>query len=210
MPPYTICQIIIAPMNSVAPLWKGIDNAQCNSPIQKIRKDVKFSDVYRTVESPLFKNVKDSNFSFLQFNLTSAHPTDNMKEERVMGWGNPALFGLLINTSEMYIGATFRCAPIQFCQCLIIRTYDKSTSTYVPCLYILMTSKCSHVYNHALHFTVVASDWQCEPPVVTMDFEVALIEEIRHQFPEARLNRCLFHFKQATRQYCENIIKMKE
>ena len=73
-----------------------------------------------------------------------------------------------------------------------------------------MTSKCSHLYNHALHFTVVAADWQCEPPAVTMDFEVALINQIRYQFPRAKLNGCLFHFKQATRRYCENVIKMEE
>ena len=49
-------------MNAIAPHWKGINNVQCNKRVSCLRNYINYGDVYRTVESPLFKNVKDPNF----------------------------------------------------------------------------------------------------------------------------------------------------
>ena len=62
--------------------------------------------------------------------------------ERIAGFGNPALFGLLNRKIDSHVDVSFYIVPILFYQMLIIIAYDSQTSSYVPCMYVLMTSKC--------------------------------------------------------------------
>ncbi len=65
---------------------------------------------------------------------------------------NPALTGLLkIPYLDVFVDATFDCTPNPFSQCLIFMIYDHSTSSYMPILYALMTSKCKEAYWHVFN-----------------------------------------------------------
>ena len=117
--------------------------------------------------------------------------------ERVVGWGNPSLFGLLNGKINLFIDGTFKVTPHPFYQCLIIMAFDSSTQCYVPVCYVLMTSKTYFLYWHALHWVIVMSQHRLEPETVTCDFEKGLMKAIDQQFPRGKINGCLFHWKQA-------------
>ena len=78
--------------------------------------------------------------------------------------------------------------------------YDLQTAVYVPVFYVLMTGKTESLYWHALDWIYVASKRKLDPFSVTCDFEKALHNAVRGQFPNSILNGCLFHWKQAIRR----------
>ena len=77
--------------------------------------------------------------------------------------------------------------------------FDRKKRVYVPIMYILMTYKSEHIQLCAIHWLVVASNWNLDPSTVTANFERALQNSLKNQFPGAKMNGCLFHFKQALR-----------
>ena len=138
-------------------------------------------------------------FFFLQFNAAISDP-ETKKIERIVGYGNPSLFGILKGKVQIYIDGTFRIVPSPFYQCLIIMCFDTRTEVYVPIMYILMTAKTQFLYYHALHYVICVSNWKLDPFTVTCDFEKALINAVREQFRQSVVNGCLFHWKQALRR----------
>ena len=103
------------------------------------------------------------------------------KLERLLGYGNPSLFGTLNGKIQIYIDGTFRIVPHPFYQCLIIMVFDVQTHVYVLVMYILMTVKSQFLYWHALHGLIAASRWNLESYTVTCDFERPLINAVREQ-----------------------------
>ena len=133
---------------------------------------------------------------FLQLNL-SLTDSDTKKIQRIIGFGNPTLFGTLNGKVNVQIDGTFKIVPNPFYQCLIIMVFDVQTSVYVPVIYVLMTGKSENMYWHALHWVYVCSNWKLDPFSVTCDFEAGLQKAVIGQFPDAILNDCLFYWKQA-------------
>jgi len=127
--------------------------------------------------------------------------TEKNTHYRMLVFANPDLVPILRRRGvPLFIDATFRCVPHPFKQCLVVMGFDDETELYVPVLHILMENSSHWSYWHALHLAVVASGCRLSPSSITVDFESALISACREQFPEARLNGCLFHFKQAVRR----------
>ena len=138
--------------------------------------------------------VQISSHFFLQFNL-SIPDIETKTIHRILGYGNPSLFGTLSGNVQIYIDGTFSIVPHPFNQCLIIMVYDIQTTVYVPILYMLMTGNSESLYWHCLYWMIIVSGWRLEPFSVTCDFEKALHNTVTGQFKECTLNGCLFHWK---------------
>ena len=190
---------IVEEMNKEKKTWKGLSDNQIKNVVKNRRAEATGGDIFREMEKPKYAMVKDSNFWFMQFNIALPDPSTN-KLHRIMGYGNPSLFGLLHGKVQLFIDGTFKIVPHPFYQCLIIMVYDVQTQVYVPIMFILMTGKTETLYYHVLHWVIVASNWKFDPNIVTCDFEKALHKAISDQFDTAEINGCLSHFKQALRR----------
>jgi hypothetical protein len=72
--------------------YKGISRRQAESHVYRTRNKANGRDIFRTIEAPPVSMVLNSKHNFLQFNFTVPNGD---KTERVTGWGNPGLFGVL-------------------------------------------------------------------------------------------------------------------
>ena len=61
-----------------------------------------------------------------------------------MGFGNPALFGLLNRIIDLHEDASFYVVPKPLHQMLVIMAYDPQTGICGPCTCVLMTGKHVH------------------------------------------------------------------
>ena len=90
-----------------------------------------------------------------------------------------SIFGYMCFSGlDLFVDATFACAPHPFYQCLIIVIYDHSTSSYVPIVYMLMSHKTEALYWHAFSQLVVLSNWKIDVRTYCSDFEPALMKEL--------------------------------
>ena len=197
--PTEIWKMISGEMNEKSSTWKGMSDNQVKNLVKNTRAKINGSDLIRKLESEPLSMVQNSSNFFLQFNLTIPD-CETRKMHRIIGYGNPALFGTLAGNVQIYIDGTFNIVPHPFYQCLIIMVYDIQTTVYVPVMYILMTGNSESMYWHALHWMIVCSGWRLEPFSVTCDFEKALHNAVTGQFKGTKLNGCLFHWKQAIRR----------
>ena len=74
------------------------------------------------------------------FNVTIPDDKNNCVQ-RIIAYGNPALFGLLNRRVQIYINDTFRCVPHPFDQLFNVMVHDVQIGVYVSIVYILMTTK---------------------------------------------------------------------
>ena len=131
------------------------------------------------------------------FNFLVLLPTKKRISSKIVGFGNPGLFGSLLGKGfQLYIDGTFKIVPDPFYQCLIIMSFNKTLGVYVPMVYILMTAKTHWLYWHALHWVVVATKFRLDPFLVTCNFDKPSHNAVREQFKHVLLNGCLFHWKQ--------------
>jgi hypothetical protein len=65
----------------------------------------------------------------------------------------------------------------------------------------LLDSKEEWAYWLALNEVLIQSELKLDPAFVHCDFELALINAVTQQFPNAKIVGCLFHWKQALRRY---------
>ncbi|KAG3131614.1 hypothetical protein C6341_g23268, partial [Phytophthora cactorum] len=61
-------------------------------------------------------------------------------------------------------------------------------------------SKSDWTYWHILHWVKVQSGMKLDPGTVCCDFEMALLQGAKDQFPDAKRIGCLFHWEQAIRR----------
>lgn len=133
--------------------------------------------------------------AFLQFALTV---NIDGELQTILGWGHPQLINLLKNGKvNLFVDCTFKVVPKGFTQLMILMMYHPGSEMYVPVFFVLLQSKKTCAYYHALQQCICASDWKLEAMTFTSDFEQAIMSQLKHQFPEGVGIFCLFHFKQA-------------
>ena len=199
--PKEIWDLVSRQMNEIQPTWKGMTDFQVTTRVRNIRSKYKGSDLIRNIEESELARMKSSNKTFLQFNSTIVDDTKEQTSfERIMGFGNPYLFYYFSHAQHLFIDATFSVAPKPFYQCLVVMIYDDTLQIYIPILYILMTNKSKKMYRNALEWVFKLSQRRVNPKTITCDFELALINAIQGIFPYAKINGCLFHWKQAIRR----------
>ena len=187
------------------PTFKGASNTKIINRIKNSRTKYNGNDVFRTIEMSHLSKMKNSNQFFLQFNIAYPNEHTEGKMERIIGFGNPALFRIFGGNSKIFIDGTFKVCPKPFYQCLIIMVFDEQTDVFVPVFYVLLTSKNTQIYRHALHWIRSSVDHKMQPLTITCDFEKALHSAIKTEFPSARINGCLFHWKQAIRKKLKDL-----
>ena len=161
--------------------FNGATNLQIINRVKNCRAKLNGNDVFRTIE---MENVAKSSFTkqfFLQFNLTFPSSFSG-KLERVIGFGNPALFRCFGGNQKIFIDGTFKIVPKPFYQCLIVMVFDSQTDAYVPVFYILLTSKTERIYGHALRLMNEAAGNKLKPTSVTCDFEKGLHNAVLKAF----------------------------
>jgi hypothetical protein len=60
-----------------------------------------------------------------------------------------------------------------------------------------MASKTEYTYCRALHEIIVLLEYNWDPCTITINFDAALIQSVKYEFPNSRMVGCFFHFKQA-------------
>ena len=70
--------------------------------------------------------MKESNFWFLQFNMSAVNPHANALE-RMTGFGNPELLYLLKGKSQLRIDGAFFTFPHPFSRLIVVMVYDGQT-----------------------------------------------------------------------------------
>ncbi|KAK1928476.1 hypothetical protein P3T76_016041 [Phytophthora citrophthora] len=101
--------------------------------------------------------------------------------------------------SSLFIDATYCCVPIRYYQLVIIMMHDPISDLYLPIWYALTSGKTTRVYELLFNCICVATKNRLDPVHVVCDFEYAVIKTVKDQFPNSRIVRCLFHFKQSVR-----------
>ena len=196
MPPKKIHLQVLQEIKEKHNVFRGATNHKIINRIKNARSKLNGNDMYRTVEMDHLARIKDSDQFFMHFNIT--FPNDwSGKYERIMGFGNPSLFRIFGGNKRVFIDGTFKIVPKPFYQCLIVMVFDEQTDKFVPVFYILLTSKKEQIYRHALYLVKSTVGSKINPASVTCDFEKALHNAVRMEFPTSIINGCLFHWKQA-------------
>ena len=105
---------------------------------------------------------------------------------------------LLADAEEWYMDGTFMVTPRLFHQVYIIHAF-KHGQQFPLVYYCLLPGKTQEVYEV---FSILAEEMDylhAQPCIVraTADFEIALINAIKGQFPAVTFKGCFFHFSQA-------------
>ena len=213
--PMEIWKIVSEKMTKRSKLWRGLNQLQVVARVHKARRDVTGGDLLRAIENPDVSTVPNTKQSFLRFTETIPDEDSPGKMDRLIGFGNPLLFGILKSRSvQIFLDATFRCVPKPFYQCLILMAFCEATEVYVPIYYVLMTSKKYMSYWRAFNQIIIDLDMKLNPFSVTFDFEAALMKAVQEQFcvgtQKAILNGCLFHWKQALRRKMMSLFICRE
>ncbi|KAF1740663.1 hypothetical protein MXB_5674 [Myxobolus squamalis] len=73
--------------------------------------------------------------------------------------------------------------------------FDAGTDLYVPCAYILLTSRCEDAYIKAFHEMIVLMKYRWMLRAITVDFELALMSAVQQEFTDSVIVGCYFHMK---------------
>ncbi|KAE9031226.1 hypothetical protein PR003_g1560 [Phytophthora rubi] len=76
----------------------------------------------------------------------------------------------------------------------------QASELFVPVYVALCNSKGTTMYNDNLELIHRDTSEKLEPSDIVCDFELALIQAIEKQFPNAEFIDCMFHFEQAVRR----------
>lgn len=147
---------------------------------------------------------------FLKFDFKYEIPNEpkfNNDLHRMLVWIHPDLLPILKRKKiDCFIDGTFRCVPKPFFQCIILMAFDDETELFVPIVYSLVQNKHEWTYWNFLNLVLIGTEMKFDPQTITMDFEKALQNAVKDQFPCANRIGCLFHFKQALRR---KLIKLR-
>ncbi|KAF0989626.1 hypothetical protein HZS_3539 [Henneguya salminicola] len=105
-------------------------------------------------------------------------------------WSSDEGLAILRMGSELFVDATFRVTPHSFAQCLIVINFDHSTNFFVPCVWALMSRSNEYLYCELLHAIISQKS-------VVFDFEKALLNSVKYQFPKSKIIGYYFHMRRA-------------
>ncbi|OWZ19629.1 hypothetical protein PHMEG_0006081, partial [Phytophthora megakarya] len=167
---------------------RGLTRGQVINRVYRARNRHFGGSIYGQVEVPPLSLTRDGT-NFFRFNFTYATLI------RLLTYDNVFLF----------VDGTFSCVPASFYQCVVIMVYDRASRCFVPAVHILSTSKTEWSWWHCFHCVQVTTGMAMQPGTITCDYERAVINAVRDQFPESTIVGCLFHFKQAIRRRMQKL-----
>lgn len=82
------------------------------------------------------------------------------KVQELVVWASSEGLCVLRQQNQIFVDGTFRVVPREFCQCLVIVSFDKSAGLYVPCIWALMTSRTETMYWLLFQEIIGLLDWK--------------------------------------------------
>ena len=73
------------------------------------------------------------------------------KLERIVGHGNPALFGILKGKTRLQVDGVLSIVPGHFYQSMVVMAFDYQADPCAPITHVLMTGKTEELRWRALH-----------------------------------------------------------
>ncbi|KAF1740072.1 hypothetical protein MXB_2044, partial [Myxobolus squamalis] len=73
--------------------------------------------------------------------------------------------------------------------------FDAGTDLYVPCAYILLTSRCEDAYIKAFYEMIPLMKYRWMLRAITVDFELTLMSAVQQGFTDSVIVGCYFHMK---------------
>jgi len=130
------------------------------------------------------------------------------KNEEIIIFASKFFVKILADAQSWYVDATFKVAPKNYYQLLIILCNHGPTNTNVPCFFILMTSKTEIAYSYVFRFVKTILQSHNYSPKVTQfmsDFKAPMRKKFREVFPSVEIHGCYFHFVKALWQKAAKI-----
>ena len=130
------------------------------------------------------------------------------REERIITFTSLFQLKILAESKEIFIDGTFRSAPQNFYQLLIIHAYQSSTQTYVPCIFALLSSKSLSIYFTtfqliigAIYMQKIEINWR----YIHSDFEINIFKSVSLLLPNLTFLGCWFHFLKSVYQKAKKL-----
>lgn len=123
------------------------------------------------------------------------------KIEKILIYSTDFQLNLISNSNQVYIDGTFKIAPKDYKQVLILFSFNNLINKVVPCIFVILNRKTETIYQNTfkkikdifdeLNFTVSFKYLQC-------DFEKALFKSFLKVFGEnVTFQGCFFHYVKA-------------
>ncbi|EGZ19972.1 hypothetical protein PHYSODRAFT_492971 [Phytophthora sojae] len=195
-------------MNDGAPV-RGVSEKTVKNRVQEAWGHDSSHGRASIMTNPRLTKIKGSHQGFFQFQYAwhddvkalKKPPKDANGIDQITAWAHPTLLNLLcFENLSWFIDGTFRCAPVDYKQCVTIMIYDLSSKLFLPVLHAATTSMTRKSYVRLLQCVQDAVGSKLVPKDVVCDFESSLIGALREFFPDVTIIGCLFHFKQACRR----------
>jgi hypothetical protein len=156
--------------------WYGLQEHQVLKMVRKCFNKLGLGNSISTLENvPNYSKMPSKDRPFLHHSMCSPHPEKSDFMMCLTIFANSALLGLLNGVVDLFIDATFSCAPTPFYQCLIMMVFDPSTSHYVPVIYALMMHKCQELYWQVFNQVFFLTKWKMRVRTFTSNFEQAMM-----------------------------------
>ena len=114
---------------------------------------------------------------------------------------------ILQRCNKIFMDGTFRTAPHPYRQCFTLHGLVNNHVLKFCC--VLLASKTQAIYQRILQIlkaqvrNVTGEDFG--PARIVIDFEVALIQELRRELPGSRIDGCFFHFCKAIWRHIQQL-----
>ncbi|KAF0989765.1 LOW QUALITY PROTEIN: hypothetical protein HZS_3857 [Henneguya salminicola] len=99
--------------------------------------------------------------------------------------------------NPVLIDGTFACTSSPFSQTVSAMTYDLATSSFVLCVYALLSGNNEYLYFRLFTEIIMQLNYKWYHVSVSCDFEMGFLNAVRQEFPTSILNGCYFHWKQS-------------
>lgn len=123
------------------------------------------------------------------------------EEDRMVVFSTRRNMQLLAGSDHWYADGTFKTVPLLFHQLYTIHGLKENAA--VPLVYALLPDKSEATYTRLLR-AMKNLEPLLSPRTVTTDYEKAMNNAFRTEFPNARLKGCFFHFTQCIFRNIQN------
>ena len=172
--------------------------------VQKIR-EVNFpsdSDFLKDISKITinFENeVGIENLNFCWKNVELINPTIKYKTEKYIIFTSIFQINLITKCNQIFIDGTFKSAPKKFYQILNICGYYKDIKGIIPIFMVLLTGKSEYLYDAIfIDIKKIMKDNGINveniPKKFMLDFEKGLMNAVKKNFDDVKIDGCYFHF----------------
>lgn len=114
-------------------------------------------------------------------------------QDRILIFGRASSQQWISHVQKIYVDGTFSLAPSLFAQIFVLMA--ERNGFVIPILYALLPNKQQVTYTRMLQ--MIRTAWpEFNPEIVSLDYEIAIVNAFNGVFPGIQLHGCLFHLVQ--------------